>query len=129
MIGSHTAVDELVRTLVNRSQCAILSRSTIAWLSSTSTLQRSMTWCFIDGERLALGGDSSGANLAAAASIYLRDFGGPGIQFPLLVYPALDANYETASHQRFGDGFASALSTGDVRWFHNPYVNAPEELS
>jgi acetyl esterase len=45
------------------------------------------------------------------------------------VYPAVHANYETASHRKFGDGAASALSTADVRWFHTHYVNAPEELA
>lgn len=140
VVGSHTSVDELVRTLVNRSQCAILAvdyrlapehkypAALEDVLLAASWISENGSRYGIEGKRLALGGDSSGANLAAAASLYFRDHSGPRIQFQLLVYPPLDANYETASHQQFGDGAASALSTADVRWFHNHYVNGPEEL-
>jgi acetyl esterase len=48
--------------------------------------------------------------------------------FQLLVHPALDRNYLTTSYRFFGDGALSALSTADVVWFHNHYVNRPEDL-
>jgi acetyl esterase len=140
VIGNHTSVDELVRALVNRSGCAALSvdyrlapehkfpaalndvQSAISWV-----IDNASTWG-LDRDRLAVGGDSSGANLAAAASLFCRDNGGPPLAFQLLVYPALDRNYLTTSYQSFGDGALSALSTADVMWFHNHYVNRPEDL-
>jgi acetyl esterase len=82
----------------------------------------------LDSNRVAVGGDSSGANLAAAATLLCRDRGDSPIVFQLLVYPALDRNYESSSYQAFGDGTLSALSTADVMWFHNHYVNRPEDL-
>jgi hypothetical protein len=77
-MGSHTSVDELVGTLVNRSRWAILAIDyrlapehkypaaledvvlAGSWLAANGSRYG------IDGERLAVGGDSSGVNLAAA---------------------------------------------------------------
>jgi acetyl esterase/lipase len=44
----------------------------------------------IDGDRLAVGGESSGGCLAAATALMARDAGEPGLTFQLLVYPMLD---------------------------------------
>ncbi len=141
IVGDYTSVDGLARTLANRSGCAVLSvdyrlapehkfpaalndvQSAISWVRENAD-----NWG-LDRDHLAVGGDSSGANLAAAASLSCRDHGGPPLAFQLLVYPALDANYLSSSYQLFGDGEASALSTADVTWFHNHYVNRPEDLA
>jgi acetyl esterase len=44
----------------------------------------------IDPARIAIGGESAGANLAAAAAIRARDEGGPSIALQLLEVPVLD---------------------------------------
>ena len=44
----------------------------------------------IDPQRLAIGGESAGGNLVAAAAILLRDAGGPPIALQLLEVPVLD---------------------------------------
>ncbi len=43
----------------------------------------------LDPMRLAVAGDSAGANLAAALCLWARDHGGPAIRFQALIYPAL----------------------------------------
>lgn len=43
-----------------------------------------------DAERIVVGGDSAGGNLAAAVALMARDRGGPGIAAQLLIYPMLD---------------------------------------
>jgi acetyl esterase len=73
----------------------------------------------LDADRMAVGGDSSGANLAAAAALQCRDRGSPSLAFLLLVHPVLDHDYQTASYNRFGDGELSLLSRADVMWFHD----------
>jgi acetyl esterase len=55
-------------------------------------------------ERLAVGGDSAGGNLAAGVAIEAARAGLP-LAFQLLVYPATDAVRETASATTFADGF------------------------
>jgi acetyl esterase len=44
----------------------------------------------IDATRLSIGGDSSGANLAAATALLVRDKGGPSLLAQVLEIPALD---------------------------------------
>ena len=51
----------------------------------------------INATRLAVGGSSAGAGLAAAVALKARDEGGPEIAFQLLIYPALDDRMSTPS--------------------------------
>jgi acetyl esterase len=44
----------------------------------------------MDGERIAVGGESAGANLAAALSIWARDSQGPRISHQAIIYPFTD---------------------------------------
>ena len=48
-----------------------------------------------DGTRLAVAGDSAGANLAAVAARRLRDEGGPRLRMQALVYPVCDVALDT----------------------------------
>jgi acetyl esterase len=76
----------------------------------------------IDGGRLAIGGDSAGANLALATLLRLRDEGGPALRGGLLIYGAyLPGTAETPSKQAFGDG-SYVLGTEEMGWFWNHYI-------
>jgi len=57
-----------------------------------------------DPRRLAVGGDSAGANLAAVTAIEAARQGWP-LAFQLLVYPATDCARDTRSFELFGKGF------------------------
>ncbi|MGK5740212.1 alpha/beta hydrolase [Micromonospora sp. URMC 103] len=57
----------------------------------------------IDPERIAVGGHSSGAGLAAAVALRARDQQGPPICFQLLNQPSLDDRQETWSARHFTD--------------------------
>ncbi|MEU6269703.1 alpha/beta hydrolase [Saccharopolyspora shandongensis] len=54
-------------------------------------------------ERIAVGGHSAGAGLAAAAALRARDRQGPPIRFQLLNQPGLDDRQETWSARQFTD--------------------------
>ncbi|MFG1694363.1 alpha/beta hydrolase [Nonomuraea sp. NPDC049309] len=56
-----------------------------------------------DPERLAVGGHSAGAGLAAAVSLRARDEQGPPIRFQLLNQPGLDDRQQTWSAVNFTD--------------------------
>ncbi len=51
----------------------------------------------IDPERIAVGGDSAGAGLAAGLVLHTRDQKGPAIAFQFLLYPMLDNLHATPS--------------------------------
>ncbi|WP_217146859.1 alpha/beta hydrolase fold domain-containing protein, partial [Streptomyces sp. AC627_RSS907] len=57
----------------------------------------------IDPERIAVGGHSAGAGLAAAVALRARDQRGPAISFQLLNEPGLDDRQETWSQRNFTD--------------------------
>jgi acetyl esterase len=58
----------------------------------------------IDVERLGLGGDSAGANLALASALDLRDAGERWLRYLLLVYGVYAHDHDTPSHRQFGGG-------------------------
>ncbi|GCD90622.1 alpha/beta hydrolase [Nocardioides sp. LS1] len=57
-----------------------------------------------DPDRLAVGGDSAGGNLAASVAIEARREGLP-LAFQLLIYPATDMVRDTESARLFSEGF------------------------
>jgi acetyl esterase len=65
----------------------------------------------VDRERIAIGGDSAGGNLAAATAIVLRDNGGPALALQLLIYPATDF---TADNDSLRDNANGYLLTRDA---------------
>jgi acetyl esterase len=70
----------------------------------------------IDAQRLAVGGDSAGGNLAAVVSLLARDGGGPALRLQLLIYPATDLRGKTPSYTRNGAGY---LLTSEVMAYFN----------
>ncbi|PMS14875.1 esterase [Trinickia dabaoshanensis] len=76
----------------------------------------------IDRTRLVAGGDSSGANLAAAATLRARDdAGGPAIAHQLLLYPPLDSAMSSTSYREFAAGYFLTRSTMEFCW--SAYLN------
>jgi acetyl esterase len=76
----------------------------------------------IDANRLIVGGDSAGGNLAAVVAIAAREANGPAIAGQLLIYPAIDFAMTHASHS---EPETSILLTHSViRWFRDQYLNA-----
>ena len=74
----------------------------------------------VDADRLAVGGDSAGGNLAAATALRARDHGGPKIVFQLLIYPVTDADFDRQSYQDNAAGYL--LSRRAMQWFWDHYV-------
>ncbi len=74
----------------------------------------------IDAQRLMVGGDSAGGNLAAVVSLDARDKGGPAIAGQVLVYPATEFARTHASHR---EPETSILLTHSViGWFADHYM-------
>lgn len=74
----------------------------------------------IDPQRVAVGGDSAGGNLAAALSQRMQREQGPMPAFQLLVYPAVDLVGERPSYELFADGFL--LTRAAMGWFKDHYI-------
>ncbi len=81
----------------------------------------------IDENRMAIGGDSAGGNLAAVVSLLARDEGGPGYCAQLLVYPATDMLMRFPSHAANGSGYR--LTRSAIAWFICGYLRQGEDMN
>lgn len=141
--GSVAAADRPCRALANASGCAVVSvdyrlapetpfpGGLLDCVAAVRALAAGAAELGVDAARLAVAGDSAGANLAAATALVLRDRGGPRLTHQLLLYPCLapadDGAYESYPSRRDnGDGFA--LTWPDMAWFWDHYL-APETVA
>jgi acetyl esterase len=127
--GDLETHDALCRAIANRADCLVLAidyrlapehpfpaavddvEGVIEWLQAGRDLP---SW---DGLRIAVAGDSAGANLVAVAA---QRFGrGGAIAAQLLIYPILDGAMDTPTYQQFGSGFT--LSADEMRWCWDRY--------
>ncbi|MFI5801743.1 alpha/beta hydrolase fold domain-containing protein [Streptomyces sp. NPDC051561] len=69
-------------------------------------------------DRIAIGGHSAGAGLAAAVALRARDEQGPRIRFQLLNQPVLDDRQETWSQRNFTDTPWQTRSSLTAVWQH-----------
>jgi acetyl esterase len=70
-----------------------------------------------DPNRIAVGGDSAGGNLAAVGAILARDAGSPPLVFQLLVYPPTAPYPDSASQLELAEGYL--LTRKNILWFQN----------
>ncbi|MFD3728937.1 alpha/beta hydrolase [Streptomyces sp. NPDC058671] len=68
----------------------------------------------VEPDRIAIGGHSAGANLAAAVTLWARDRQGPPIRFQLLNQPGLDDRQDSWS----------AVNFTDTPWFYREKLTA-----
>lgn len=74
----------------------------------------------VQHDRIAVGGDSAGGNLAAATALLARDRGAPPLCFQLLIYPVLDYRFDTASYLENASGYH--LTREDMLWTWRQYL-------
>jgi acetyl esterase len=80
----------------------------------------------LDPERIAVGGDSAGGNLAAVAALLARD-AGLTLRYQLLIYPATDFAELTDSQRLLADGYM--LTRANQDWFRNQYLRDAADLA
>jgi acetyl esterase len=110
--GSVETVDRVCRRIADRSGCAVLSvdyrlapeHVFPAALEDTETVLSFVRKADlgVDSSRLAIGGDSAGAELATIAARRQRDAGTP-LDHQILIYPALDPMTAAASYDELGE--------------------------
>ena len=77
----------------------------------------------IDANRIGVGGDSAGGNLAAAVAIKARD-NSISLSYQLLVYPCIARDFTTKSYSEYATDFG--LSTQAMKWFWENYLQSSE---
>lgn len=115
-LGSVAMADRTMRRLALGSGCAVLSveyRRTPEYpfpaplqdcVDATLWAANHRAELGAGPDFLAVGGDSAGANLAAAVTQVIRDEGGPRIDHQLLVYPVVTRDFDSDSYVAYADG-------------------------
>lgn len=73
-----------------------------------------------DPDRVAVGGDSAGGNIAAVVAQRARDEDVQKPALQLLIYPWTNPSGETRSHALFASGYF--LTKADITWFADKYL-------
>lgn len=131
--GCLDDVDANCRELCARSQCVVISISyslspehkfphalgevdaVCRWVYAMATTLR------VDRRRMAIGGESAGATLAAAQCLLLRNLDEPRLILQLLIYPVLDPEMD---RDELRDNRDPILSTGLIRAMWRQYTDA-----
>jgi acetyl esterase/lipase len=79
----------------------------------------------VDGGRLAVAGNSIGGNMAAVVALMAKDRGRPNIRCQLLLWPVMNAAFDTASYDKFAEGYF--LTRNMMKWFWDRYTIDPRE--
>lgn len=137
MQGSLDSWDHFLRDLVRQSGVAALSvdyklspevKFPVAYeemIAVTRLAIREGAGFGIDPSRIAVGGDSAGANLALATALSMRDTDERALKFQLLIYGVYSTDCDSPSWQRFGRG--AGLSRTQMRWIWETYLERPEQ--
>ncbi|MBK0404159.1 alpha/beta hydrolase [Adhaeribacter sp. BT258] len=78
----------------------------------------------VDGKNMAIVGNSVGGNMSTVTAMKAKDNNGPEIKLQILMWPIVDAGFNTESYQKFGaDRF---LTTPLMKWMYDMYATKEE---
>ena len=125
MLCDPACYDTMARALADRASCAVLSvdyrrAPEHRYPAATDDAWRATRWAFGQFGQVAVGGDSSGGNLAAAVALRARDHG-LSLAMQLLIYPVLDADPDASYREDFAkrhEGLAGPAVFG-IAWRDN----------
>ncbi|MGN6587600.1 MAG: alpha/beta hydrolase, partial [Solirubrobacterales bacterium] len=132
VIGDLESHDDPCRFLAAHSEAAILSvdyrlAPEHPFPAAVEDAEAAYAWAVANAERLSVapgrigvGGDSAGANLAAAVCLMTRERRLPTPTMQLLIYPATETAGVARSRRTFAEGFF--LTRGDMDWFEERYL-------
>lgn len=135
--GSIQEAEPLCRALVNRAGWAVLAvdyrlapeHPFPAAVEDAEAVFAGLPQCGgqlgVDVSRVAMAGDSAGANLGVSMALRARDRGSPPFLYQALLYPVLDLVSEAPSRIEFGTGYG--IDREAVRWHADSYVPDPAD--
>jgi acetyl esterase len=132
VIGNIDTHDGLCRMIANGSGCRVISveyrlspESKFPGpvedaLDALEWVEKNAAQLGVDANRLAVGGDSAGGDLAAVAAQVAKGKGGPKLTYQLLLFPVTQIGAETTSLREYAEGYFLERKTLD--WFYAHYL-------
>jgi len=139
VIGNLETHDSTCRRLANKSRCQVIAidyrlspehpfpAPIEDGVAAFRHIRDNASSFGADAERIAVGGDSAGGNIAAVVCQAVRQLGEPMPAFQMLIYPATDSSRESASRKEFAEGYFLTKELMD--WFWKAYVPAGTDLA
>ncbi|OAI38596.1 hypothetical protein AYO38_09355 [bacterium SCGC AG-212-C10] len=133
-ISTH---DGVCRALANAAKCVVVSvdyrlAPEAKYPAAAEDCYAATKWVAdnaaalgVDANRLAVGGDSAGGNLAAVVAQTARDKGGPKIVLQVLHCPVTEYSYNTSSYTDNAEGYM--LTKAGMVWFWDHYLESPDQ--
>jgi acetyl esterase len=124
MMGDLDCCDYVARALANRAKCAVMSVAyrlapEHPYPAAVEDAWTATLWARERFAQIAVGGDSSGGNLAAVTALGARD-AGFRLAMQLLIYPVLDWRPNSADYQAYSrDHETVAGISGFGRWYED----------
>jgi acetyl esterase len=137
MLGTLESYDTTCRRLAVKARCAVVSvdyrlSPETRFPGAVHDAYAATLWCVQNAARLginpasiAVGGDSSGGNLAAVVAQMSLDRAQFRIASQVLIYPATDLSREWPSYERNGSGYM--LTSVALRWLIGNYIAQPQD--
>jgi acetyl esterase len=134
VVGSIETVDASCRSLANLAGCIVVSADyrlapEHKFPAAADDAYAAVRWAALhaasfhgDPSRMAVGGESAGANVAAVAALMAQERGSTPLVLQLLMYPVLDYSFDRPSHKENGEGYF--LTTEMMQWFWRQYLNS-----
>ena len=134
-IGDLNSADPMCRRLADEAGCVVVSvdyrlapehpfpAAVEDALTVTADVVRRAGRYGVAPEAVAVGGDSSGGNLAAVTARLVRDEG-ITLAHQLLLCPNTDSGLDSASFAEFGEGYG--LSAAAMAWFFGHYLGCAD---
>jgi acetyl esterase len=138
VIGDLDTHDSACRLLANRADCMVVAvdyrlAPESKFPAAVEDSHAAVRWLALhaneigaDARRIAVGGDSAGANLATVVALLARNDGYPKLAFQLLIYPCTAPEPETPSHRKFADGYL--LTRANIVWFYKQYLRNQRDM-
>lgn len=138
-VGSLDSHDSVCRALCVEAHCLVLSVDyrlapehkypaavEDAWAATCWAVNNARTLGG-DPDRVAVGGDSAGGNLAAVVCLMAREANDPQLSYQLLIYPGIDMTCSLPSHTAFADGYR--LTRELITWFYQAYFSTDDDVT
>jgi acetyl esterase len=79
----------------------------------------------VDGKRMAIVGNSVGGNMSTVTALMAKAKGGPELKLQILMWPIVDAGFDTESYRLFGQ--ERFLTTSLMKWMYDQYTTDPRQ--
>jgi acetyl esterase len=132
VIGNIDTHDGLCRMIANGSGCRVISveyrlspESKFPGpvedaVGAVEWIEKNASQLGVDANRLAVGGDSAGGDLAAVVAQVAKAKGGPKLAYQMLLFPVTQIGDETTSLREYAEGYFLERRTLD--WFYGHYL-------